>query len=35
MRPAPLPVVALTLGDAAGIGAGLIARLLGQPGITH
>ncbi|WP_029525215.1 4-hydroxythreonine-4-phosphate dehydrogenase PdxA [Polaromonas glacialis] len=28
------PVVALTLGDAAGIGPELIARLLGQPGIT-
>ncbi|MFM9899584.1 MAG: 4-hydroxythreonine-4-phosphate dehydrogenase PdxA [Polaromonas sp.] len=31
---APLPVVALTLGDAAGIGPELIARLLSQPGIT-
>lgn len=31
----PLPVVALTLGDAAGIGAELIARLLGQDGITR
>ena len=29
-----LPVVALTLGDAAGIGPELIARLLNQPGIT-
>jgi 4-hydroxythreonine-4-phosphate dehydrogenase len=29
-----LPVVALTMGDAAGIGAELIARLLGQPDIT-
>jgi 4-hydroxythreonine-4-phosphate dehydrogenase len=29
-----LPVVALTLGDAAGIGPELIARLLSQPGIT-
>jgi 4-hydroxythreonine-4-phosphate dehydrogenase len=29
-----LPVVALTLGDAAGIGPELIARLLGQSGIT-
>ena len=28
------PVIALTLGDAAGIGPELIARLLGQPGIT-
>jgi 4-hydroxythreonine-4-phosphate dehydrogenase len=28
------PVVALTLGDAAGIGAELIARLLSEPGIT-
>ncbi len=28
------PVVALTLGDAAGIGPELIARLLGKPGIT-
>lgn len=32
--PAPMPVVALTLGDAAGIGPELIARLLSQPGIT-
>lgn len=31
----PLPVVALTLGDAAGIGPELIARLLSQPGITE
>jgi 4-hydroxythreonine-4-phosphate dehydrogenase len=31
---ASLPVVALTLGDAAGIGPELVARLLGQPGIT-
>ncbi|WP_457278715.1 4-hydroxythreonine-4-phosphate dehydrogenase PdxA [Polaromonas sp. P5_D5] len=30
----PVPVVALTLGDAAGIGPELIARLLSQPGIT-
>ncbi|MCZ8255664.1 MAG: 4-hydroxythreonine-4-phosphate dehydrogenase PdxA, partial [Polaromonas sp.] len=30
-----LPVVALTLGDAAGIGPELIARLLSQPGITE
>jgi 4-hydroxythreonine-4-phosphate dehydrogenase len=29
-----LPVVALTLGDASGIGPELIARLLSQPGIT-
>ncbi len=29
-----LPVVALTLGDAAGVGPELIARLLSQPGIT-
>lgn len=29
-----LPVVALTLGDAAGIGPELMARLLGQPGLT-
>ena len=29
-----LPVVSLTLGDAAGIGPELIARLLNQPGIT-
>lgn len=29
-----LPVVALTLGDAAGIGPELIARLLGQPGLS-
>ncbi|MGH8036050.1 MAG: 4-hydroxythreonine-4-phosphate dehydrogenase PdxA, partial [Lysobacterales bacterium] len=28
------PVIALTLGDAAGIGPELIARLLSQPGIT-
>lgn len=28
------PVIALSLGDAAGIGPELIARLLGQPGIT-
>lgn len=34
MNPPTLPVVALTLGDAAGIGPELIARLLGQPGIT-
>lgn len=32
--PASLPVVALTLGDAAGIGPELVARLLAQPGIT-
>ena len=32
--PATLPVVALTLGDAAGIGPELVARLLAQPGIT-
>lgn len=31
---AATPVIALTLGDAAGIGPELIARLLGQPGIT-
>ena len=30
-----LPVVALTLGDAAGIGPELIARLLSQPGVTE
>ena len=30
-----LPVVALTLGDAAGIGPELIARLLSQPGLTE
>lgn len=30
-RPAPLPVVALTLGDPAGIGSELIAKLLAQP----
>ncbi|MES2954023.1 MAG: 4-hydroxythreonine-4-phosphate dehydrogenase PdxA [Pseudomonadota bacterium] len=35
MSPSSLPVVALTLGDAAGIGAELIARLLSQPGITQ
>jgi 4-hydroxythreonine-4-phosphate dehydrogenase len=29
------PVIALSLGDAAGIGPELIARLLGQPGITE
>ena len=29
------PVVALTLGDAAGIGPELIAKLLSQPGITE
>lgn len=32
--PATTPVIALTLGDAAGIGPELIARLLSQPGIT-
>ena len=32
--PSAKPVVALTLGDAAGIGPELIARLLAQPGIT-
>lgn len=32
--PAATPVIALTLGDAAGIGPELIARLLSQPGIT-
>lgn len=32
---APLPVVALTLGDPAGIGAELIARLLAQPEATQ
>ena len=31
----PTPVIALTLGDAAGIGPELIARLLSQPGLTH
>ena len=31
----PLPVVALTLGDAAGIGPELIAKLLSQPDITR
>lgn len=35
MSPSSLPVVTLTLGDAAGIGAELIARLLSQPGITQ
>ncbi len=34
MRTPNTPVVALTLGDAAGIGPELIARLLSQPGIT-
>ncbi len=34
MRDKNLSVVALTLGDAAGIGPELIARLLSQPGIT-
>jgi 4-hydroxythreonine-4-phosphate dehydrogenase len=34
MNEATKPVVALTLGDAAGIGPELIARLLSQPGIT-
>ena len=34
MRNKNLPVVALTLGDAAGIGPELIARLLSQPGVT-
>ena len=34
MKEKNLPVVALTLGDAAGIGPELIARLLSQPGIT-
>lgn len=29
------PVVALTLGDAAGIGAELVARLLAEPGVTE
>ena len=33
-KPAIKPVVALTLGDAAGIGPELIAKLLSQPGIT-
>ncbi|MFC5522382.1 4-hydroxythreonine-4-phosphate dehydrogenase PdxA [Polaromonas jejuensis] len=32
--PTKTPVIALTLGDAAGIGPELIARLLSQPGIT-
>ena len=31
----PTPVIALTLGDAAGIGPELIARLLSQPGLTQ
>lgn len=35
MSESKLPVVALTLGDAAGIGAELIAKLLSQPGITE
>jgi len=34
MQPSPLPVVALTLGDPAGIGAELIARLLARPEAT-
>jgi 4-hydroxythreonine-4-phosphate dehydrogenase len=34
MKDTKLPVVALTLGDAAGIGPELIARLLSQPDIT-
>ena len=34
MNAKKLPVVSLTLGDAAGIGPELIARLLSQPGIT-
>ncbi len=34
MKEETLPVVALTLGDAAGIGPELIARLLSQPGIN-
>ena len=34
MNKTPTPVIALTLGDAAGIGPELIARLLSQPGIT-
>ena len=34
MNDKKLPVVSLTLGDAAGIGPELIARLLSQPGIT-
>jgi len=34
MNPQDKPVVALTLGDAAGIGPELVARLLSQPGIT-
>ena len=34
MKEKNLPVVSLTLGDAAGIGPELIARLLSQPGIT-
>ena len=33
-KPATKPVVALTLGDAAGIGPELIAKLLSQPDIT-
>ncbi len=35
MATAPLPVVALTLGDPAGIGAELIARLLAKPEATQ
>lgn len=35
MPASPLPVVAITLGDPAGIGAELIARLLAQPEATH
>ena len=35
MSPTPLPVVALTLGDPAGIGAELIARLLAKPEATQ
>src|SRR5689334_14606583 len=34
MQASPLPVVALTLGDPAGIGAELIARLLARPEAT-
>lgn len=35
MNPTPPPVVALTLGDPAGIGAELIARLLARPEVTQ
>ena len=34
MTSSPLPVIALTLGDPAGIGPELIARLLTRPGVT-